>query len=288
MSDVLEILVFDVGQGQCIFFYPRSNPEYGMFVDCASGQEYEPIDFLIQHGFIFHDGNKYILNNLTITNYDHDHFSGLPKIRQKAHIKTVNLASNVSSNELKNIKPEITDALNHVCFLKDTYTATVVNHNPPYVKHIYSLSQNELGLTNIETNHLSQLVFISYGGSKICICGDLEDSPSWEKMLLKPEVQAHLRQTNVFVASHHGHENGYHEAIFNHCTNPDCVIISDKDIMYDTQDGMASKYSKHVPYGVSLNNSYPPRKVLTTRSDGHLQISFDLSGNRVYRGFIIN
>lgn len=82
ISDVLEILIFDVGQGQCIFFFPRNNPQYGMLVDCASGQEYEPIDFLIRQGFIFHDGNKYVLNNLTITNYDHDHFSGLPKIRQ--------------------------------------------------------------------------------------------------------------------------------------------------------------------------------------------------------------
>src|SRR3990167_831610 len=177
-NNILEILIFNVGQAQCIFFYPQSHPEYGMFVDCAAGENYNPIDFLIKQNLIYHDGTQYVLGNLTITNYDNDHFFGLPKIRQKVHIKTVNLAKNVSSGELKNIKPEITEALNHVCFLKDTYTADVPFHTPPYVKYIFSLSQGELGLEEINTNNLSQLVFIEYGGSKICICGDLEKTPA--------------------------------------------------------------------------------------------------------------
>ncbi len=287
-NNILEILIFNVGQAQCIFFYPRSHPEYGMFVDCASGEDYDPVDFLIKQNLIHHDGTRYVLGNLTITNYDHDHFFGLPNIRQKMHIQTVSLARNISSYELRNIKPEITNALEHLCYLKDTYNAPAPYHTPPYNKSAYSLTQNELESGEINTNHLSQLVFVEYGGSKICIGGDLEGIPAWEKHILNPEIQTHLATTNVFVASHHGHDNGYHANIFLHCLSPDCIVISDKNIMYNTQDEMANKYSQHVTTGVSLNGSSPLRKVLTTRSDGHLWISFDLNGTRTYRSFLIN
>lgn len=287
-KNILEILIFNVGQAQSIFFYPRSHPEYGMFVDCASGEDYDPIDFLIKQRFIHRTGNTNILSNLTLTNYDHDHFSGLPKLRQNVFIQTVSLPQNISSAELKNIKPEITDALEHVCYLKDTYISPAPYHTPPYNKYLYSLTQGELDTGEINTNHLSQLVFIEYGGSKICIGGDLEKTPAWEKILQKPEIQNHLKTTNVFVASHHGHENGYHEDIFLHCINPDCIVISDKDIMYDTQDSMASTYAQHVITGVDFNGATPPRKVITTRSDGHILISFNINGSRTYRSFSIN
>jgi hypothetical protein len=127
---------------------------------------------------------------------------------------------------------------------------------------------------------------LEYGGSKICICGDLE-KPAWEKIILKPEVQAHLKNTNVFVAPHHGRDNGYHDEIFKHCKNIDCVIISDKELVYGTQDAMANTYARHVSTGINFKGTTPPRKVLTTRSDGHLWVRFNLSGTRTYQNFLI-
>jgi len=285
-EDVLEILIFNVGQAQAIFFYPRSNPKYGMFVDCAESEDCRPVDFLVENGFIHKEGDKYILSNLTVTNYDQDHFSGLPNLRDKAHIHTVRLANNVSSQELKEIKEEVTDALEHLCEIKDEYNSPVQNYEPPYSVRTYNLEQNELEAEEINTNHLSQLVFVEYCGSKICICGDLEES-AWEKMLQKPEVQVELKNTNVMVAPHHGRDNGYHEDIFKYCKNLDCVIISDKELMYDTQTSMSDKYGKQVAVGVNFNGNDSGRKVLSTRSDGHLWIRFDASSNRTYKNFTI-
>lgn len=286
-NNVLEIFIFNVGSAQCIFFYPRNHPDYGMFVDCALGEDYNPIEFLIKKNLIHHDGSRHVLGNLTITNYDHDHFFGLPHLIQKMHIQTVSLAKNISSDELKNIKTEITEALKHLCFLKDTYIHPVPDNIPPYNKHLYSLTQYELGSETINTNHLSQLVFVEYGGSKICIAGDLERF-AWEKILLNQEIQKHLSETNVVVAAHHGRDNGYHENVFLHCINPECIVISDKDIMHDTQDSMANIYAKHVKTGIYFNGKIPPRKVLTTRSDGHLLIRFLMDGSRTYHNFLID
>ncbi len=285
-NNILEILVFNVGQAQSIFFYPSNNPEYGMFVDCAESEDCKPIDFLVKQGLIHHDGKRHVLGNLTLTNYDQDHFSGLPTVRENVHIDTVRFPKNISSEELKNAKDEITEALEHVCEIKNTYTSDATYHQPPYAVHCFSLNQSQLDSEEINTNHLSQLVFVEYGGSKICICGDLEKS-AWEKILQNIEVQKHLKTTNVLIAPHHGRDNGYHEDVFKYCNKPDCIIISDKELMYDTQISMADKYGKQVPTGINFKGENPLRKVLSTRNDGHLWLRFDNFGNRTYQNFII-
>ena len=163
--------------------------------------------------------------------------------------------------------------------MKDTYTADAADFKPVYTVNTYHLEQSDLD-GDLNTNHLSQMVFIDFGSSKICVAGDLE-KPAWEKILKRQEVRDHLSKVNVLIAPHHGRENGYHEAIFQYCS-PEVIVISDKDIMHDTQNGMAQRYSKHVRgAGIGFNGSW--RKVLTTRSDGHILIEFEPNGARSYK-----
>lgn len=276
-----DILIFDVELGQCIFVYPHSNPEYGMLVDCGNTQEFEPIDFLTTKGYI----KNGTLSNLTITNYDQDHFSGIPYLRSKVAITTVSLAPNLTSSEIKGLKEEPhTEALKHVCYVKDTYTNPAPNHIPPFTKQAFYLEKDHLDAH--DTNNLSQVVFIEHNGSVICISGDLEEK-GWAALLEKQlGVKNWLAKTDVFVASHHGRNNGYYPEIFLHC-KPECIIISDKGIVHDTQKDMASVYGKHINGdGVALNNkSDSKRKVITTRDDGHIYIQLFPGGVRVYSNF---
>lgn len=268
---MLDTIIFNVEHGQSIFFYPREHPEYGMFVDCGNTSSLEPIDFLIKQNLLHHDGTRHVLGNLTLTNYDHDHFSGLPYIRQKAHIWTIQFAKNFSSEELKSLKPEITTALSHICYLKDTYTADAVAFKPPYVKAAFHLEQHHFPNGESTTNNLSQVVFVEFAGSVICICGDLE-AEGWELLLQRQDFVGWLKKTNILVTAHHGRESGYAEEIFEHC-RPECVIVSDKAMVHGTQEGMCQTYANHVAgNGVLLldQRSLTGRKVLTTRSDGHI------------------
>lgn len=70
------------------------------------------------------------------------------------------------------------------------------------------------------------------------------------------------------MASHHGRESGYCEAVFDYC-KPHIIIISDEEIQYDTQD---VDYKSHAS-GLPWNNSTETRYVLTTRSDGMITIT---------------
>ncbi len=275
-----DILIFDVGLGQSIFIYPHSNQEYGMLIDCGNTEGFEPIDFLLEHDFL---PNKE-LNNLTLTNYDQDHFSGMPHLLDKVKIKTVNFAKNLTSSEIKDMKDDITEALEQMCDIKDSYIYPAINHNPPYVKKIFHLDKQDLDTP--DTNNLSQIVFVEHYGSVICISGDLEET-GWKTLLAKDStVKEWLKRTNVFVASHHGRENGYCVDIFSYC-KPECIVISDKGIEHETQRDMCSIYGKNVAgNGVYFNRDIKTkRKVLTTRDDGHVWLQLHPGGARIYRSF---
>lgn len=282
---MLDVVVFNVEHGQSIFFYPRSAPAYSMFVDCGNTQDFEPIDRMVSL-LPLNQAGRPVLSNLTLTNYDHDHFSGLPYLMSKVHIETVRFAKNLSTPELIALKPERTEALDNVCYIKDTYIHDALHHQPPYTVMTFSLPKYCFPDGQCTTNNLSQIVFVSYEGSVICICGDVEEA-GWNQLLLQDNFQAWLRATNVLVAAHHGRENGYAEEIFSHCS-PECIIISDKGMAHGTQEGMSQAYATHViGNGIALSDQQPLflRKVVTTRSDGHIVLTFSPGGVREYRNF---
>jgi hypothetical protein len=286
---MLDIIIFNVELGQSIFLYPRTNPQYCMLVDCGNTPQFDPVDYLIEKNLLYHDGQHHVLGEFVLTNYDQDHFSGLPYFRKKAQIGSIRFARNFTSAELKAQKPTVTDALEHVCYLQDTYTGSVTAYTPPYTSISYSLSKGQLNGASPTTNNLSQMVFVEYGGSVICITGDLEAGALTQLLAVKTAVKDWLERTNVLVAAHHGRENGYAEEIFDHCS-PECVVISDKQIVHGTQEGMSQAYANRVEgNGVRLLSSQYPatRKVLTTRKDGHIWMRFNTNGTREYRTFAI-
>jgi len=78
-----------------------------MLVDCGHDNEYHPIDTLLEYDIVYLNGqNKKEIGNLTLTNYDHDHFSGLPYLTSKVKFRTVNLAKNLSIDDLLSLKDE--------------------------------------------------------------------------------------------------------------------------------------------------------------------------------------
>ena len=282
---MLDIIVFNVEHGQSIFVYPQGAPEYGMLIDCGNTSDFNPIDLVIQWKLLPIDPTgRYVLRNLALTNYDHDHFSGLPYLRSRVHIATTFLAPNVSASELLAIKPEKTEALEHLCYLKNTYTGTVQNYAPPYRIVPFSLTKNQFLGEQWDTNNLSQVIFVQYGGSTICVCGDLEKA-GWERMLQNVNFRSWLQSTDILVAAHHGRENGHAEEIFGFC-KPECVILSDKAIVHRTQEGMAQAYASRTRGdGVTLVSAptVQRRKVLTTRNDGHIWVQLAPGNGRIYR-----
>lgn len=249
-------------------------------VDVGNTQDKNPIDFIIFQWVLPIDQEWcYYVWDLTITNYDHDHYSWLPYLRSKAKINSIQSIKSISSDLLNANKPEKTEALNHLIHLKNTYTSDVSNWAPPYTKwtkYLYPTDQWDW-----DFNNLSQIVFIEYAWFNICIPWDLE-SAWWNIMLNDPEIQSRLGKTQIFFASHHWRENWYMKEIFDHC-QPNLIIISDKEIIHWTQEKSSDVYWKHVNWNwVVFDWQDLPRKVISTRNDWSFVFRWFNDGNLGY------
>lgn len=233
-------------------------------IDVGYIENKHPIDFLISQNVIpIDEEGYYYIWDLTITNYDHDHYSWLPYLMSKAKIKSTSMIKSIHHDLLNANKPEKTDALRHLMHIKQTYTADVLDWNPPYTKWTKYLQPTENWKWDF--NNLSQIVFIEYMWFTICIPGDLEQV--WRGIMLQDqEIINRLAKTQIFIASHHWRENGYMKEIFDHC-KPNLIIISDKEVMHSTQENSASVYWRHVNW-TWIVFEWSPRKVISTRSDG--------------------
>jgi beta-lactamase superfamily II metal-dependent hydrolase len=139
---------------------------------------------------------------------------------------------------------------------------------------------NRYGTDFEDTNNLSLAVFVSFGGFTILFGGDLERA-GWRSLLRNPTFRAMLPRTNVYVASHHGRENGCCEELFQLCC-PQLVIFSDGRKQYGTQEthGWYSSRARGIPdYSRPAGLlGQPLRRVMTTRRDGTITIEIGSEG----------
>lgn len=216
------------------------------------------------------------IDRLIVSNYDEDHLSDLPKIREeRIHIHEIVGNPTVTMQALRSLKPNgIGNGVAALIDLKENFGHTF---SPREIQGVYLyyfwVIHNPLLLQN--TNDLSLVTFVSINDLHMVFPGDIESS-GWEILLQRADFLAHLKRVNVFVASHHGRVNGYHADVFrNGRCSPALVIISDKSIMHGTQENAATRYGGHAR-GVMIDGNF--RKVLTTRNDGHIRFSFNPNG----------
>ena len=227
-----------------------------LLFDCGSSNTMGPAKYLSERGF------KEI-QQLFIMNYDQDHVSDLPTLRRYFRINVLAVNRSLSPTALQQMKSPLTSAMSSTIEMCQTYSNPV---NPQYRGVDVVVFHNHYPQFT-DTNNLSLLVFLRMGGISVVIPGDLERA-GWIALLKNPDVCARLRDVNVFVASHHGRENGYCENVFDYC-KPAMVVFSDGPIEYDTQL-MAGTYGRHA-LGVEFGGQV--RKVLSTRKDGNLSWS---------------
>ena len=133
-----------------------------------------------------------------------------------------------------------------------------------------------------DTNNLSLAVFVSFGRFTILFGGDLECA-GWKRLLELPHFRSRLAETAIFVASHHGRENGCCPELFELC-RPELVVFSDGPKQYSTQEThgwYANRVSGIPDYSKPGGLLGPPRRrVMTTRCDG--TITIEVAGNGSY------
>lgn len=254
--------IFDVGHGFCALAVAQNGNT--LLFDCGhkADPEYRPSDFLPAEYRL--QGIDYLF----ITNYDEDHISDLPRLSQKLWIAWLYRNPSLSPEVLLQIKLQqgpISPAMETLLSMITTYTDTW-SPPPPIPGITFRLYYNHYPEFT-DTNNLSLVIVLDVGPLRVLMPGDLELA-GWRRLLQNPQFREDLSGVNVFVASHHGRENGYCPEIFERCgCRPDVVVFSDNEITYATQT-MANTYARHAR-GISFRGQR--RYVLSTRRDGSLE-----------------
>ncbi|MEM1198050.1 MAG: hypothetical protein AAGI06_01965, partial [Pseudomonadota bacterium] len=190
----------------------------------------------------------------------------LPSLQAILPVGILHKNPTISAQQLRDVKLEtgpVSAAMEELLSMMTSYTHEILA--PPDFPGIsWTSFWNTYQTDFSDTNNLSMVTFLNCNGTKILIPGDVE-TEGWIKLLSNENFCRNLYDVNVFIASHHGRENGYCEDVFDIC-NPVVFIFSDGPKKYATQE-MRDVYASHAS-GIVFNGNN--RQVLTTRSDGTL------------------
>lgn len=262
--------IFDVEHGACSLLTADNNTR--LMIDSGHNgiTGWRPGAYLLQQRIR-------VLDMLAITNYDEDHASGVPNLLDNIHVSWLLRNASVSTATIRLLKREngigpgierLANAIDHV------FTGPAPGA-PPMTEPVFRGLTRQVFYSSYprfdDENNLSMAVFLKCHGTGVMFPGDLE-KVGFLELLKNDAFKQALRETNVYIASHHGRENGCCEEIVPYLGNVYYVLISDKGYQYDTQKTIPfySRIAKGGPFGQE-----PVRKVLTTRCDGRIAFEFN-------------
>lgn len=272
--------ICDVEHGACALITPTANPAAGplAMIDVGDASDFQPSHH------IRNVMGRSVVDYLFITNADQDHISDLDGLAQSGiSVATFYRNASINPQQLQLIKQQggpLTADMQRYLALHSSHIHPVTRPFDGVMGGITARTYCNSYPTFEDTNNLSLVAVFDYYGFRVMFPGDLEKD-GWLALLARPDFRAELEGVNVFVASHHGRENGYCEKVFDFC-RPKTVIMSDKAIIHDTQY-MAGVYGRHVgsryPNGVRVATTGKQRLVLSTRRDGHIEFTVNERGD---------
>jgi beta-lactamase superfamily II metal-dependent hydrolase len=231
------------------------------------------------------------IQELIVSHYDSDHVSDLAELAARMPIERLISNQTISVQEIRRLKQEegpLSTGMTHLLNMKGTFgppggaslpdlagvTFQVFWHTYARIPAIVPL-QGQFQ----DMNNLSIVTFVECRGVSVVFPGDLEKA-GWLDHLKNPTFRQYLSRVKIFVASHHGRENGYCEEVFRWC-KPDLIVISDTTKQHQSQEHCYDRHATGIEFrrnGVSIGTRY----VLTTRSDGHITIEQNASPTSVF------
>jgi beta-lactamase superfamily II metal-dependent hydrolase len=163
----VEIRIFDVEHGFCGLVVGGNGNV--MLADCGHNADtsFQPADFLVGNGIK-------TIDLFVPLNYDEDHLSGLPKLREKVWVRAIQKNRTISPDWLRKLKRTggpLGDGVQSLLGMLETYTTDI--ERIAFGDFEYRIYSNSYP-TFEDTNNLSQVVFIRHQMVSLVFPGDLE------------------------------------------------------------------------------------------------------------------
>ena len=280
--------IFDVNHGQCALLTMPSGfgHVYRVLIDCGHavnfrGSPWYPGAHLQSMGVTY-------IDMLVCTNYDEDHMSGYPDLDARGITVGCILGNPTLSGEaILKLKTERgqdnlgkgIEAIASKLAARRQFGWAQVPPDIPGVNMIWTWNPHS---RFDDENNLSLVFTLDIHGHRFMFPGDME-CEGWRHMLATcPQFRPVVAGVEVLIASHHGRQSGIYQEMFSlYSCAPKLVVISDDYKQYGTQETTEFYSSKAI--GIwGFRTALGVRKVLTTRSDGPIDFSFQGANCYVY------
>lgn len=259
--------IFDVEHGACSLLTADDNAR--LMIDCGHNAStgWKPGTHLARQGVSQ-------LDMLAITNYDEDHASGSEDLFGNASVAWLFRNRSVSAATIKTLKREQGMGPGIECLVRQigqSFNGVGTPAPQPTLQGVERQFFHNTYPQFDDENNLSMVVFLKCHGIGVMFPGDLEKA-GFQELLKNESFKQALRETNIYVAPHHGREGGCCDEAVRYLQNVFYVVISDKGYQHDTQLTMPfySRIAKGGPF-----RQEQTRKVLTTRCDGSIAFEFN-------------
>ncbi len=273
----LDVTVWDVQHGAATYARTPNGRHFAIDLGVGSAKQNREFSPLL------HLRRKYgveALDEVTITHPHRDHlddvfnFDGLnPKVLVRPnHLSDAEIwaGNKQADREIIEKYLEINRRYNHPVDPQNDPTAPENNGGV----EVRTFVPKTCSKTNL--NNHSVVTFLTFAQSKILIPGDNEE-PAWRELLGDETFRQVLKGCDILVAPHHGRRAGYCADLFQYF-KPRLTIVSDGP---STETTAVSQYAA-VTSGWSVHKrsgGQQTRQVVTTRSDGVINVKFGSGGN---------
>jgi beta-lactamase superfamily II metal-dependent hydrolase len=265
----VKIEVHDVDHGACIVC--TSSAGHRLMIDCGRSRSrpWSPSTA--------YRGQR--IDTLLASNLDEDHVEDFEGLWSASPIGAFVSNPTIGSTALGQMKNwDMRSGVNHAWSVLHTLGPQPGNWSHPLGGMHWHSFWNRYGTDFIDTNNLSLATFVDFGRFRMLYGGDLE-TPGWRKLLAIPDFRAKLSSVALVIASHHGRENGQCDELYELC-KPQLIIFSDGEKQHETQETIGYYGSKATGIPdwsrVPILGVQPRRRVMTTRTDGTIQIDVGL------------
>ena len=266
----MKVIFYDVEHGSCCQIITPNKKH--ILVDIGSKSDKSLAEYIC---------NTYSINNLNpidaliITHPHEDHIYDLPNLMSLQPPRVIHCPK-----QAFDLVP-VSDDVVHQTIVKTantvhrTYTVPVPEEHNPFNPSnnggvdIHIISPKQDWTTKDDLNTFSSIIVLKYSGYKFVLTGD-NPSGIVQKMLDENyrQINQHIADATVLLAPHHGRAKEFCSDFFK-CVNPLLTVVSDKNIVHETQ-----METSHIYRGRGCKINGQNRYVLTTRCDG--TITFEI------------
>ncbi len=259
--DKLELIIFDVGHGLSVALIER--PEnYVSLIDLGCSDDFSPVDYLLYTMNLYPD-------ILYITHPHGDHIRDIDRVissnQRPSYVEVQDYDwKDVEYRERKELCPNLRAYVRYINQARrGNYLGNASlkywRHTPEKAKQIYGNSSY--------INNSSLFFIYKWNSFKIAIPGDLH-SDAMNNFITNSEFKKAASGTDLLIAPHHGHKEGFTSLWTEKIGKPYLTLIS----VQKRDPNIAQGYSSpDFAQGVTINGE--KRYTLTTRQEGHIKVS---------------